>query len=615
MLNERQKKIILFLESQTQPITARQLAEKFHTSLRTIRYDIHTISEFCKDHTIEFLRSPNIGLSIQSQRPVAEFFTEGYDRENFYYLKEEGRTTLLLLCFLMKQNPLTLGELEHYFSVSKNTIRTILDICSDQLKSFDLDITGKKNRGFTFTGSIKGILTFFAKTMSRNGSDILYNTLMNPDNQLIPTNLKQQIELIINYLSESLHLLITDYQRLAFSLTLLLRQLQLTAHSSLITHCPESELSPLVRYIENLCKVQFDRDSEEILIPILNQSTDYSERYFATLGDEYLVHSIHNMIQILRQDYQYLIDDEDLLKTDLFKHLKTTIENLKMGFSNENPLLETIKTTYQKEYEAVFDAARELALIHPELLNENEIGFLTLYFCRSFDKAKEIQKSRIMVVCNTGRSASKLLATRLINNLPGIHIVAIASIYDIQTNKTLLEHIDFIISTLPLHNVHKPYIVVSPLLQNAEIELVKEAIWDRGNEKDDMIQYENKAEIPWIGGILESLLNKPEISEFYAGICMDLFSLIQQLYPKGLNKSNYNNVAGIFAHTLISIPRWKSQDYIRAEDAEELFQIYQKETASISEFLHTISTKLDIRIPLIEAAAILRYYSFTNYLP
>lgn len=616
MLQERQKQILLKLETQSQPLTAQQLAQMFQISLRTIRYDIQKIKEFTTEHQIEFIRSPKVGMHIVSTRPISEYFIEVYEKKNYYYIDEKGRKLLILLYFLMKQNPVTLGELETFFSVSKNTIRTTLKTCSDELKPFNLCLLGKKNKGFYVSGSIKGYMTYFEKQINFDGSEILYNTLMNPSNQLIPKYLKLQIEKIIAFLIESLHVSVTDYQRLAFLLTIIVRQLQL--HPSGIHKDNlniDAEIYEFANYMESQCRITFDMESIEILLPILNQSTDFSERYFASFEDDYLVHSIQNIIQIICENYKYHIDDKDLLKTELFKHLKTTIENLKMGFSNENPLLAMIKETYSDEFHAVSFAVKELSFIHPQLIHENEVGFLTLYFCRSFDKAREIQKSRIMVVCNTGRSASKLLGTRLINNLPDIHIVAISSIFDIQTNKSLLDNIDFIISTLPLHNVHKPYIVVSPLLQNAEIEQIKEAIWmmsDRivvEHTKTEK-KVKNIKEIPWLGDELESLLKESDIGEFYADICMNLFTLIQRLYPKGLDKAHYNNIAGIFAHTLISVSRWKKQEYMQADDAEELFEMYPNEVSYIADFLSSISSKLHIHIPSREAVAILRYYMF-----
>ncbi|MBQ1477554.1 MAG: PRD domain-containing protein, partial [Erysipelotrichaceae bacterium] len=224
-------------------------------------------------------------------------------------------------------------------------------------------------------------------------------------------------------------------------------------------------------------------------------------------------------------------------------------------------------------------------------------------------------------VCNTGRSASKLLATRLINNLPNIHIVSMNSLFNIQNDPSILDNVDFIISTIPIPNIEKPHIVISPLLQKGELERVRESIWLSKNEKLPAASVDKAATT-----LVEPYLRYQDADQFLKGgfenalpyqtmtllgeASMDLFDLISRLYPKGIPANKYSNVSGIFAHVLMSVPRWQRGEFIEPFDYENLSEQYPEECRIISEYLDTQSKKFSVFIPEAEMIAILRYYIY-----
>ena len=62
MLNDRQKNIILELENTLSPVTAKELADKYSVSLRTIRNDIALITEFTQLHQAKIVKVPHVGM-------------------------------------------------------------------------------------------------------------------------------------------------------------------------------------------------------------------------------------------------------------------------------------------------------------------------------------------------------------------------------------------------------------------------------------------------------------------------------------------------------------------------------------------------------------------------
>lgn len=282
---------------------------------------------------------------------------------------------------------------------------------------------------------------------------------------------------------------------------------------------------------------------------------------------------------------------------------------------------------YPDAFQLVKSACLKYQNLFRIVFNDDEIGFLTLYFLRSFEKVSIIKQSRVMVVCNTGRSAAKLLAARLMNNIPDIHIISMGSAIDIRGNAELLRNVDFIISTIPLRNVSKPYVVVSPLLDEEEIEKVRQGLWiskhtDVSNyqtieqSSEDMIsqqihkeQYAKLIEQGDISPDLKSIIPL-ESARFLGEIMLDTCMMISRLYPDGIPNDKYGNVSGIISHIIMSVPRWQEKNLIRSNDDMELLDKHPVQKKIILDFLDQISKKLGIFLNPAEAVAILRYCLF-----
>ena len=292
-------------------------------------------------------------------------------------------------------------------------------------------------------------------------------------------------------------------------------------------------------------------------------------------------------------------------------------------------MLEDIKTSYPNEFQLIKSGTRAFKKIYDYNFSDDEIGYITLYFLRSFEKSKKIQETKVMVVCNTGRSASKLLSARLMNNLPDIHIVAMDSAYNISAHKNTLNNIDFVISTIPINDISKPYIVVSPLLREEEIERVKNAIWlykrqGYNGESLGMVaktyanQYDKFRDADMFIRKIDnstSTINKKSIvpvesTEIFGEIVMDLWQMLAKLYPKKITEKQYYSVTGIFAHVMMSIPRWQRGKFIEPMDYDEMIRDHSKECEAIQNFLDHVSKTLGVFITPAEVVAILRYYLY-----
>lgn len=613
------------LEKTVISINARQLSEKYGVSLRTVRNDINEIAEYIKGKNADFIRIPGQGMRIISNGSVSAQLDQVLLNRDFPYLDSRQRSILLLMNFLFASGPLSTNDLCEIFDVSKGTVITSIKQANRLNRDLKMRIVRHQNKGYTLDASLKNIVNGYGIIIRQEGEELIYNTLICMENHFINEEDKNRLDQTLQYISNDLSLYITHHLFLSFMLFCVICQSKDNIRSYI--HSSEERQDKVIQlasYLEDLFSIRFNRNGISILKHLLSNSTDYSAHISNSDSDTALYEAVDDMIDYVNGSGMYQINDPETLMVDLVVHLKSAIDAIRSGLPRDNPLLDEIRNSYPNEFNLIKSASQRFSSIYPARLDDDEVGYLTLYFLRSFDKSEKIQETRVMVVCNTGRSASKLLATRLINNIPDIHIVSMNSIYNIDNNPDILNGVDFVISTIPISNISKPYVVISPLLQKNEIGKVKEAIWLSKSEiqLDKSIDYIAESmleEHSRIEDLSRNGLNKyydaKNIIPFNATILlgevsMNLFYLISDLYPKGIPVNAFGNVSGIYAHVLMSVPRWQRNEFIEPHDDEPLIREHKKQYEAIRKYLQQESERLGIMIPESEIIAILRYYVY-----
>lgn len=622
MLNKRQRMIIKDMENSTAFVTAKQLSTKYNVSLRTIRSDINEINTFLQDNNIEFIRIPGQGMQIISNKKISADFNESIRNRDFPYIDENRRIILIMFHFLFSKTPISTIQLCETLDMSKTTMISLIKTVNDYLSDYNLSIIRYQNKGYILSGRLKDIILLIESFIKNEGEETIYNTLILKENNFINEKDLQKLNDTLSLIAGDLSLFITHHYFLSVVLYTLIcfnryNRRQVSSRSK-----NEDEIIiRLKQYIEDSFSINLNKESQLILKHALNYATDYSSGFNS--NDINLMKAIDAMVEYVRSSGMYQISDDETLKIDLRIHIQSAIEALHSGLQRDNPLLDEIRNNYPNEFNLIKSAAQRFSKFYEFSFTEDEIGFITLYFLRSFDKAEKLQETNVMVVCNTGRSASRLLATRLINNIPNIHITSMNSIYNIENDPESLKNVDFVISTIPLNNINKPYIIISPLLQKNEINKVREAIWLSKTEMQSdkpideiassMLEqyqsFENEQNNTIRKYDIDNLIPY-NITGIIGEVTMNLITLISKLYPEQIPANCYGNISGIFAHVLMSLPRWQRGEFIQPGNDEELISQYSKQYEIIKEYLKEEAERLGIYIPEAEVITILRYYIY-----
>ena len=633
MINTRQRNIISDLIKSKKTITAKTLAEKYSCSLRTIRNDIKEIGLYLTDTDAKLISLPGKGLKIISDRPIAFSKDAEYTNAFFISYEKEIKFLLLIMIFQFQKNPLTLEYLASQFDASKGTISNVIQEFNAEMGKKGISIKGIKNKGYFISTTNSSLIKYHQKITSSIDSDILVRTIFNHSNNLMNENETNFVQDILDFIENRLFLLINDKSSLTYIISIVLfgNDNHVWSDKKNTSLHSEPKFIQLKTFIQKILEIEINNYQSTLLYHALCNFTDFNEIIEKPEINDKFNLAVKEMIESMMKYHPELKEEKENLYFDLIRHLKTQVTSKNLKLEDKNPLLTQIKARYPD----IFDELKKYGVpsfnkFYKIKFTDDDIGYLTLYFCKSLEKIKKIKDAKVLVVCNTGRGASKLLVTRIMNNCPEIHVVAMASSFDLGKNSELLDNIDLVISTIALPEINKPYVIVSPILQDFELIKIREAIYlgkqnytrmidkELNHTVDNLVKkYVNDEKAKELTSKLNNIFDNNASAnayetylysgEIYAQISVETFVLIQNLYPNGLEKEKVPVVAGLLAHVFMSLDRWRHENFIEVPDFEDIKKQNYKVYIEIEEYLKRVSKILNIYIDPAESIAILRY--------
>ncbi|MEG2644795.1 MAG: PRD domain-containing protein, partial [Enterococcus sp.] len=146
-----------------------------------------------------------------------------------------------------------------------------------------------------------------------------------------------------------------------------------------------------------------------------------------------------------------------------------------------NSLLEQIKMTYEMIFSYVTEVSAEISqeFSLPEI-NEDENGFITLYFARIIETNQ--LPIRTVIMCTTGVGTSELLRVKIEKKFPELEIVDVIATRDAQRFTEKYPGIDLILTTINVSDrIPVPSLLVSAMFTRDDQNRLQkkiEAIYD-----------------------------------------------------------------------------------------------------------------------------------------
>ena len=165
-----------------------------------------------------------------------------------------------------------------------------------------------------------------------------------------------------------------------------------------------------------------------------------------------------------------------LLKDSLLSHMMNSCGKYLIGMESENMYCEEVRSRYPVAYYYSIELAKAIRKYCLMPLADNEIGLITLHFASSLERAAQVKKIHVAILCKSEFGTTSLLRARLNRQYQNIEFVGVYSPEEILS---LHLPVEIYLSTVPLPEVQlggKPILIVSPLLDEADRQKIDRAI-------------------------------------------------------------------------------------------------------------------------------------------
>lgn len=242
---------------------------------------------------------------------------------------------------------------------------------------------------------------------------------------------------------------------------------------------------------------------------------------------------VDHVLGEIRTSYQIDLSHDATLRKGLALHLWTTV--IRHESLASSPVLyseEELRRTYPLGFELAAVAARVIEEEYDYLPSKTEITYITLHLQAALERAgngvRPEREVRAIIVCHYGLAASNLIAERVEQALPQLHVVGSFSLGDYRSH---VSDCDLIISTEPLQDATRPVFYVTPMLHGPEMAPLRSFVQNRHYLNKAIEELVRDADIVDLSGcptvedavraLSEPLEQRGDVSEGFAQSVLD----------------------------------------------------------------------------------------------
>lgn len=494
MITARERKILLFLLQTEERVTAREVAEVLGVSIRTIHRDLKGVEKILYDYHLKLEKKAGTGIRIQGEEADKKKLERLLSASAPKDYTQEERQALILTMLLEAKEPVKQIALANELDVTLATVSNDLDELEEMLSDFHLTLIRKRGYGVEIEGeeaNKRSAITFLISKymdpfsfISLLKENIQNNQVPVISNQLLglvnPRKL-QLIEEAVQSASSDLPYELADsaYVGLVVHLALAMERLQKgeaikfeQKYLQQIQGTKEFSIAEkIIRELRASLNIDIPDDEIGYITMHLRGAKLREDKYYLLEAESPgLAYQVKQLIAYVNERVHVDISGNSQLLNDLVTHLNPAIYRMQNEMKITNPMIDQIKQDYHHLFELVAEAVE---VIFPDIqFPDDEIGYLVLHFAAAILKDENLNA---LVICSSGIGSAKILATKLMKYVPEIKQIENKSLFEVERKD--MDKYDVIISTIPLKELDKKdYIVVSPMLNQAEVHQIKKSI-------------------------------------------------------------------------------------------------------------------------------------------
>lgn len=459
----QEKEHILLLKhlSEDTYVTSDQLAEQLHIGMRTARKRIKDLNDILKLHGAAIEAKPRYGyrLVIQEHDKFHDFLEveQTEDTQEKVPVNNEERVIYLLAYLLTHDQYVKSEMLMDFLCVSKGTLSSTIKQVEVNIGRYGLELERRPNYGIRIKGSEYDIRRCMGEFFIHRGffQEIIDKRKRNELSELAKIAMDCANRYGIRF-SEAV------FERFVNDIYIQIRRLR----NQHFIDISLQDIKGLSR-----TEVNFVEDLQQSLAEKYDMNFPQIEKNYIALhlagkrmvgcqsGNE-LNFVIQENIDKLAVDMLETVYEQagiDLrgnfeLRMSLNQHLVPMDIRIRYDMPLTNTMLKEIKEKYLMGYNVAVQAAVVLNRHYQKQISEDEIGYLALIFALALEQVEttaDIKKSKVLIVCNSGKGISRLLMYRFQQVFSQyIREIYVSNLIELQTFD--FRKVDYVFTTVPI---------------------------------------------------------------------------------------------------------------------------------------------------------------------
>lgn len=506
----RIKEILHIVLGQETPVTEQFIADKIGVSKRTIQRELEYLEKGVLEYNLTLARKKGAGIWLEGSPEEKERVKGMIDADKtLNFSEKEKRRKYLLFELLRERVPRKLYYFSDLFGVSEATISGDMEEIEKWLLTNHIELQRKPGYGVLLKGTERNYRLALQRFIKENVENeesrkVLYHDsdaiqleqaiLSRPEGKhiygLLNSEILGRVSSVLRLSKEPRLRQMTDNSYLAFfmhiciALDRILKGELIEENEDLVTSFDMDEdyilANRIVCRLEEEFQLKIPKvEGAYILLHIKGAKLEYSDttegrtEHAIEAGD--ILDIIDEMIEAFDSEVACVLKCDEELIHGLLVHIEPTIVRLKNEMVISNPLLMDIKQEYTVEFKKAKRAAQVLEDKVGLLVNEEEIGYLTMHFGAALERLKDHKRTQraveIGVICASGFGVARLMMTKLNNQLRQ-NVVLKAYGRD-EITPFVLAKTDFFVSSMNMEGLGVDYIQVSPLITAVDLSKIE----------------------------------------------------------------------------------------------------------------------------------------------
>lgn len=474
-MNKRSRGMILLFADQQKNWTISKLAERFQVSERTIRNDVSDINDYLQQQKITPIQFGSSGrLIIGEDISKAHKLKDGGDLYT-YRLSKEERKILAAAILIRAKDHITLSKIAQTLMVSRATIINDLDGVKRFLKTGNLNVISHSNKGLRLEGSEGDKRLFLLRIMSIGANEIQEDSAIRSFMRglgmgfKLPEEDRRRLQRIINEQEQVYGRFLTDAS-FDYLMQYLMLSIQRIRQENLIQEEVKGNKSKykmardIIKYVSQYWNLEEGRGEADFLCGVLD-SMSYIRRkrrdqriIGLQLVTRKFIENVSRELNVnLNRDFNFYENLVDHLESIFMKSFNVTQrDDFLKKYVEQNPrVLKVVKNHLDM-----------LEKFMGRKISEIETDYIVIHICAALERRKKKEvEFQVLIVCGGGVGTSQLLLSKMRNRFD-FHVVDVVSAH--LLGKREYDNVDMVVSTIPLRDFDKDYILVSPVFSDED---------------------------------------------------------------------------------------------------------------------------------------------------